>query len=361
MVKRSSGVRTQTCITPRGLRLQARNLKALGLRPRRRFGTAITTRVAKKQHKVAKKQQSAKKQKSAPQAVRRFARQPPGECAPKKSPLDLIGKAAWKWWCNKVRVCIQGDVQAGRCYRGRLRDANACATLLLQTYAARGYLELAHDDAGGILPSPMKMKSFSWDAVSFDRIDNDREHFPSPHEDILENVRFVITPMNTSCNIVATHGANTCAVLRKRILADRGRAWNPPSIYKACKSYEGAVYRDKKRYGAGNLAVEDAIGVFFSQNGRCSISGIVFDASGPFQPSLDAIDPTQPHTRDNIRYVCRFLNACDHSRMSQADPRAFAWTRERFLQYVGLPHLGLEQRSLEAARAWVQTRLVQVR
>lgn len=46
--------------------------------------------------------------------------------------------------------------------------------------------------------------------------------------------------------------------------------------------------------------------------GKCQLSGVAFDLSGSrdaFSPSLDRIKPNDGYTRENVRVICRAMNA----------------------------------------------------
>ena len=64
----------------------------------------------------------------------------------------------------------------------------------------------------------------------------------------------------------------------------------------------------------------------------------------PFQPSIDAIDPTKGHVRGNLRVVCAFLNSQDNSKrnkykaLKEEDHGEIphSWTKELWYHYVGI-------------------------
>ncbi len=64
----------------------------------------------------------------------------------------------------------------------------------------------------------------------------------------------------------------------------------------------------------------------------------------PFQPSVDAIDPTLGHVKGNLRIVCAFLNSLDHSKtnkykdLKEQDHGKIphSWTRELWYHYIGI-------------------------
>ena len=125
----------------------------------------------------------------------------------------------------------------------------------------------------------------------------------------------------------------------------------PPRHNSLYKSVKRAFKNDEKArdaYGTvGNMfkrVYEDVYEVV------CPISSItmsghtynrVFDGKKhiphPFQPSLDAIDPTKGHVPGNLRVVCRFLNAADHTKCNTLKvEHAHSWTRELWMHYVGV-------------------------
>ena len=117
------------------------------------------------------------------------------------------------------------------------------------------------------------------------------------------------------------------------------------------KSVESAFDRDEKArdaYGTvGNMfkrVYEDVYEVV-CPNSSITMSGHAYNRvfngkkhiPHPFQPSLDAIDPTKGHVPGNLRVVCRFLNAIDCSKCNTLKAEhAHSWTRELWTQYVSV-------------------------
>tara|TARA_B100001250_G_scaffold411198_1_gene439320 strand:+ start:487 stop:1629 length:1143 start_codon:yes stop_codon:yes gene_type:complete len=64
----------------------------------------------------------------------------------------------------------------------------------------------------------------------------------------------------------------------------------------------------------------------------------------PFQPSIDAIDPTKGHVKGNLRVICAFLNSQDFSKINKYKDLKeqehgeipHSWTRELWYHYVGM-------------------------
>lgn len=63
------------------------------------------------------------------------------------------------------------------------------------------------------------------------------------------------------------------------------------------------------------LNAEDIEKMFLATNGRCAVSGILFNrfrpincTKRPWYPSLDRIDSSKPYTVDNCRFVCVAVN-----------------------------------------------------
>ena len=187
-----------------------------------------------------------------------------------------------------------------------------------------------------------------WNAVSLDRIDNTLPHFPDL-KNPCANIRFVMSGLNTSAN-VTSHGDRTCALFREkmrdasdeagmvfvnRMQKSRGKDGRKTCVYTSCDS---ASKQDRKR--GEKVSAKDIFlqgkQVLCQQSGRCAVSGIVFEDRGPFQASLDAVNPTKPHS-GNLRWVCACLNRVDHSRSkTYEDETSTAWTPHRFYLYLGL-------------------------
>lgn len=56
------------------------------------------------------------------------------------------------------------------------------------------------------------------------------------------------------------------------------------------------------------ITVEDLYEIYCKQSGRCHYSGICMPISGPFQISLERIDPFKGYCRDNIVLICDVFN-----------------------------------------------------
>ena len=276
--------------------------------------------------------------------------------------VDNISRDQWRFWKEMVKTNIKHDLKEGFAIPDGQNTNTAKHTIaaaLLDVYIARGYLD-RDDDCGGngtlVLNAHNPMK------VSFDRMDNELCHFPQGSANPTANIRFVPLFMNTAANIVAMHGSKTCDFVRECVRRDEDRVDFDGEAYvnaleqnyskmdangKLSKFYQSVTHSvriDKKRKKNPYVTTvkqryKEVTAQLRAQRARCAISGIIFDESGPFQLSLDAIDATKPHTPDNIRVVCWFLNPTDTSRMKkqpQDDDLPMAWTKERFLEYFGL-------------------------
>lgn len=99
-----------------------------------------------------------------------------------------------------------------------------------------------------------------------------------------------------------------------------------------------------KMFGTREKFREYCFELLVSQRGLCEISGIRLrgnEAVGKeyvYRMSLDAIEPTKGHVKENLRWICSFLNSSNYDKVreprsptSHEDPTA--WTTELFGQY----------------------------
>lgn len=74
------------------------------------------------------------------------------------------------------------------------------------------------------------------------------------------------------------------------------------------KRIENARSRAKKKGLPFAIGINDVRNIVDRSGGRCEVSGVAFAARGPFQPSLDRINPALGYTPENVRLVCLITN-----------------------------------------------------
>tara|TARA_B100000787_G_scaffold41922_1_gene29771 strand:+ start:7037 stop:8665 length:1629 start_codon:yes stop_codon:yes gene_type:complete len=81
-------------------------------------------------------------------------------------------------------------------------------------------------------------------------------------------------------------------------------------LYSKIRSHLGAY--DKKQFGyEGDMDIECILNLIKRLEGRCQISNKIFTydkKTSEFAMSIDRIDNSQPHNKDNIRLVCKEFN-----------------------------------------------------
>jgi len=216
------------------------------------------------------------------------------------------------------------------------------------------WLKMEGDDAGGFV-KPV-LEPYNIFSLTYERNYNDGDHFVNND---LENISLVILGINNGAkhktnntSLTGTYGKGTVAELKRRrnltvdldaIMARESKPHvkkTPAVVYTSCNN----VYRVDKK----TQAQFGSVGEFFTyclrllrkQRARCAISDIPMDGhawsdANFFQPSLDAIDPTLGHVKNNLRWVVFCLNAADNAKKNKASKKS-RWTRQKFLQYIGL-------------------------
>lgn len=109
-------------------------------------------------------------------------------------------------------------------------------------------------------------------------------------------------------------------------------------VHTSCGS---AAKQDSKRGRnvSGAEMFQKGLAQLCAQSGRCALTGIVFEEErGPFQASLDAVDPSKAHAEEgNLRWVCLFMNRIDRLRdRTYVSNGSSAWTPDRMKTYFGL-------------------------
>lgn len=96
-------------------------------------------------------------------------------------------------------------------------------------------------------------------------------------------------------------------------------AWNRIKSdyrYRCCRLCGSAKYRAKKLNVSFNLDTKYLIDMWEEQQGRCAVSGRIFDLSRPDMyastransPSLDRINSKEGYLKGNVRFVCYQVN-----------------------------------------------------
>lgn len=91
--------------------------------------------------------------------------------------------------------------------------------------------------------------------------------------------------------------------------------------YRCKRILSSASFRASKLNVPFNIDLEYLINQWLIQDGRCAISGRIFDTRTPEKfresrkdaPSLDRIKPNKGYTKGNIRFVCYQVNTALHS------------------------------------------------
>lgn len=91
--------------------------------------------------------------------------------------------------------------------------------------------------------------------------------------------------------------------------------------YRCKKILNSAIFRANKLNVPFDIDLKYLIELWENQDGRCAISGRLFDVRKPKEfrtprkdaPSLDRIKPSEGYTKDNVRFVCYQVNTALHS------------------------------------------------
>jgi hypothetical protein len=269
-----------------------------------------------------------------------------------------------------VRTCIYNDKKAGR---GGDVDVHAMAEKIYTRASGRTV-----DDNGGNITGACAMvfQPYSLFSLTLDRIDDALPHFVN---NSLDNICITIRGMNVWCSLPkAKH--TCCAMLRAEVernvteaeveeaLAREKKSISTPLarrygqkprnniLYTSVKSAYKADPLARAAFGTVKAMFTACYALFAEARARCAISSICLsghayirekNAKGrsiphPFQPSVDAINPTLGHVPGNLRIVCRLLNPIDKSkgdvhrakRSNMDAPQQ--WTPELWRHYVGL-------------------------
>lgn len=71
---------------------------------------------------------------------------------------------------------------------------------------------------------------------------------------------------------------------------------------------ERARYRNRKKGVPFAIGINHLRDIVAQAGGRCVVSGRPMEDAGPFQPSLDRINPAEGYVPGNIRIVCLIVN-----------------------------------------------------
>jgi hypothetical protein len=94
---------------------------------------------------------------------------------------------------------------------------------------------------------------------------------------------------------------------------------------------ERARYRNKKKGVPFTITISDLREAAARCKGRCEVTGHPLEASGPFRPSLDRIEPGRGYVPGNVRIVCLITNTA----MLHYGEAAFAEIAEAYCRITG--------------------------
>jgi len=223
--------------------------------------------------------------------------------------------------------------------------------------------DLVGDDAGGFV-KPV-LEPFNIFSLTFERNCNIPDHFV---DNGLSNISLVILGINNcavhkknNTSLTGTYGKGTVAELKRRrnlpvdLDAIMERETKPYAkkianvVYSSCKRAYQADEKTRAQFGSLHEFFHHGLELLRQQGARCAISDIPMDGhkgspTSFFQPSLDAIDPTLGHVKNNLRWVILCLNATDCAKKkSKKNPdenpqerKKSRWTKQKFLKYIGV-------------------------
>tara|TARA_B100001059_G_C17788333_1_gene558550 strand:+ start:727 stop:1746 length:1020 start_codon:yes stop_codon:yes gene_type:complete len=193
--------------------------------------------------------------------------------------------------------------------------------------------------------------------ISLDRRNNDYPHFFGSLN-AFQNVRDVPLCLNTSSNPFM-HYPNFKQAVMDQIHLPRALNLHKLMHYKSiCYQGIGSVWKSKRKVNNqvehvllknmfGNLKNFQSycLKVLKDQDYKCAITGMYLlngmydtmkDKKKVFSMSINAIEPTLGHVKENIEWVCRFINVCNREKSKtyhHKDDPPNAWTKELFQKY----------------------------
>jgi len=250
---------------------------------------------------------------------------------------------------KKVHWHLRADLRAKRITEmpeNRVKHEIACAVYLR-------WRDMSGDDAGGHV-KPL-LRCYHIFQLSLDRKDNKLPHFV---DNGLSNISFVILGVNnraehreTKHSLVGTYGESTVAefIRRRNMSVDLDAIMKRETkgtrkhnvVYQSCSHAYDADKKTQAQFSTLREFFHHCLELLRAQGARCAISDIPMDghrgsADSFFQPSLDAIDPTLGHVKGNLRWVILCLNATDCAKVNPNDSKNSRWTKQKFLQYIGV-------------------------
>ena len=219
------------------------------------------------------------------------------------------------------------------------------------------------DDAGGVPPGGLLLRTHCLFQLTLDRRDDASGHFETLCEP-LKNIALVPLAVNTQSSMLGDFGDELCREWRRasremsknecerveKLIASESKSLYSTSgrstaLY--CSCYE--IWRRdafaRHDFDSFKQLRNYVIGVLREQSGRCAISNVplVGKVEGrvrfPYQLSVDAIDPLGGHVRGNLRVVALCFQTTNRAKakvwFDASDTFPTAWTSELFRAYVG--------------------------
>ena len=193
--------------------------------------------------------------------------------------------------------------------------------------------------------------------ISLDRRNNDYPHFYGSLN-AFQNVRDVPLCLNTRCNpLMHYHNfkqavmdqINLPCALHLDILMDAKSICYKGimGIWNSKRSINGQAEHDllKEMFVDRKKFQSYCLELLKKQEYKCAVSGIyllnglydtMHDKEKVFGMSINAIDPTLGHVKENIEWVCRFINVTNTEKKKtyhHEDDPPNAWTKELFQKY----------------------------
>tara|TARA_B100001250_G_scaffold268469_1_gene231629 strand:- start:310 stop:1203 length:894 start_codon:yes stop_codon:yes gene_type:complete len=286
-----------------------------------------------------------------------------------------------------VEGCIQRDVgnmsEWSEKDQRDLRDINNNQSrydLAIAVYNRYNALD-GTDDHGGQVTEKCKLVLFphSLFTLGLDWKNHNRPHFADKN---LNNLKFTCKGMNVHSALHKWAAPrNTplcdqlCAEMQREISEEmvqkalerekksisralgkrKRKGWRRNMLYVSVSHVYNRDPTARKAFGSLNKMFKYVYALYQASDGRCAVSTIFMSGHAhnqldnnlhcphPFQPSVDAIDPTKGHVPGNLRVVCAFLNPMDNSKRDnykalKAELHGeipHSWNTELWFYYVG--------------------------
>lgn len=109
--------------------------------------------------------------------------------------------------------------------------------------------------------------------------------------------------------IISEKRKTIICLLCSNIARKRGRKKDVENLEKYCEyMFRGARQRSIEKNREITITAEDVKDLLIQQNKKCKLSGIEFDTSRSYKPSIDRIDSNKGYTKDNIQLICLIIN-----------------------------------------------------